>query len=302
MRSQDYDKALVKSFRQDFVRSLKRAGGGKTIVFSSEALSGTPNNGYQNSSAVASILRGATQNFDVKIILYLRRQDDFIESWYTQTIHQGESHSFADFMKGYEDSDSLKYSRIIGDFAQQFGKENLLVRSYHSASSIGLIRHFQSIIGQQDFFTSKDETRKNPSYSGHAYEIAKRANGRLIESDRKILRESLQRVMHKPKNESFSFFSIQERKELLQRFADDNRWVAQNYIFEDVSTAFPPPLEEQAKAQPPLTHDEVSSLIVDLLSTNQMTRKDHTGLVAAARVALVGYPKLSRVIRTLLLR
>lgn len=205
-------------------------------------------------------------------------------------------------MKGYENPDSLKYSRIIGDFAYQFGKENLLVRSYHSASSIGLITDFQGIIGQQDFLTEKDETRKNPSYSGHAIEIAKKANGRLSESDRKVLRSSLQRVMHKPKNESFSFFSNQERKELLQRFAEDNRWVAQNYIFEDVSTAFPPPLDEQGKAQPALTHEEVSSLVVDLLSTNQMTRKDHTGLVAAARVALAGYPKLSRVIRTLLRR
>ena len=301
MRSQDYDKALVKSFRQDFVRSLKRAGGGKTIVFSSEALSGAPNSGYQNSSAVASILSGATQNFDVKIILYLRRQDDFIESMYTQTIHQGESYYFADFIKGYEASDSLKYSRVIGDFVNQFGKENLVVSSYHSASRKGLIEDFQGIIGQQ-YFSAQNQDRKNPSYSGHALEIAKRANGRLSESDRKILRRSLQQVMRKPRTESFSFFSIQERKELLQRFADDKRWVAQNYIFEDVSTAFPPPLEEQAKAQSPLTHDEVSSLIVDLLSTKQMTRKDHTGLVAAARVALAGYPKLSRVIRTLLLR
>lgn len=300
MRSQDYDKALAKGFREDFVRSLNRAGG-ETIVFSSEALSGTPNNSYLNSSVVSSILRDSTKDFDVKIIIYLRRQDDFIQSMYTQTIQQGDSHSFADFMKGYETSDSLRYSRIIGDFAQQFSKENVVVRSYHSASNIGLIRDFQSIIGHQDFGL-QSQIWRNPSYSVHALEIAKRANSRLNESDRKILRSALQRVMHKPKNESLSLFSNQEHKELLKRFADDNRWVAQNYMYEDASTAFPPPPEEQAKAQPPLTHDEVSSLVVELLFANQMTQNDQAGLVGAARVALAGYPKLSRVIRALLHR
>ena len=101
---------------------------------------------------------------------------------------------------------------------------------------------------------------------------------------------------------AFLSFLSRRVKDLLQRFAGDNRWVDQNYIFVDVQTAFPLALEEQGKSQPPLTYDEVSSLVVDLLSINQTTRKDHTGLVAAARVALAGYPRLQQVVETLLRR
>ena len=72
--------------------SLAHAGVGiERFVTSWEGFSGNPRLAYQNANAVASMLRESTKSLDVRIIVYLRRQDEFVESMYTQTIHEGGS-------------------------------------------------------------------------------------------------------------------------------------------------------------------------------------------------------------------
>ena len=74
------------------------------LVISFENFSGLTLSGYKNSEAIANILYDAVKDFseDSKIIVYLRRQDLFIESLYTQFIHQGEFFSFNDFLSRFD--------------------------------------------------------------------------------------------------------------------------------------------------------------------------------------------------------
>jgi hypothetical protein len=139
MRAEQYDKKLVKNFKAEVQRKMPNREPENPVVLSSEALSGMPTGGYQNSNVVYSMLRDATAQYNVKIVIYLRRQDSFVESMYTQKIHEGEAFDFESFLKQYDAPDALDYYRMIADLIEFFGDQNLVVRSYHEASEKGLI-------------------------------------------------------------------------------------------------------------------------------------------------------------------
>jgi len=83
---------------------------------------------------------------NAKILLVLRRQDDFIESWYAQYIKKGlvqdvfdylnlKNGKFGDYRPIYEagpniDIKSLNWYSLVKNYEQLFGRENLLVIPY----------------------------------------------------------------------------------------------------------------------------------------------------------------------------
>ena len=222
MRAEKYDKILVRRFRDELQSIIQRGKSADRFVLSSEALSGLPNNGYQNSNIVSSMLRDATAQYNVKIVIYLRRQDDFVESMYTQNIHEGETLDFMNFMKYYDSPDALNYSRILNDFGTSFGEQNLVVKSYHEASNRGLLADFGEVIKSKSLPNS-GQKRWNPSYSRHALEIARICNLYLDEGQKGQLRQVLQTTMAKDRLELFSFFTVEERTRFLQKYELSNR-------------------------------------------------------------------------------
>lgn len=300
MQAKTHENELVNSFRKDFIQGVKRAGG-RAVIFSCEAFSGWPFTGYQNSSVVASMLREATTGYDIKIIIYLRRQSEFIESMYAQTIHEGAAISLDEFLEGFVSPEALMYSRIINDFAEKFGRINVIVRSYHAASRRGILNDFGELVGVSTL-TEFQQERKNPSYSLHAIKIAKRSNLELDLAQKQRLRHALQKVMAKDDSEYFTLLSKTQHDVLTQRYADDNRWIADEYFSGNIETTFPPVSEEASSSyQYTLCHDQVSRLVVELLSWPSGQRNE-TGLLAGARIALAAYPRLNTILRTILRR
>lgn len=300
MRASFHDLELVRSFRKDFLRALKHVGReDKTLIFSSEALSGWPDSGYQNSAYLASMLREATADHEVQVIIYLRRQDDFVESMYTQNIHQGDSVEFPDFLAGFQGPGPLMYSRIVNDFIENFDRQNIIVRSYHDATRKGLLKDFGELVGVAGLSKVESE-RKNPSYSRDALEIAKLSNSNLNTVQKRQLRLALQKVMSKAYGEQFSLFSKQEREAFLQRFADDNRQIVDRYLPDDVEIAFSAvSVHNTAPSESQMDHDQISRLVVELMSQAQPNRT-HKGFRAGARIALAGYPRFMKIIKAFL--
>ena len=79
---------------------------------------------------------------DVKIIVYLRRQDEFIWSWFSQvlkTIHINQSlqyylpldHTMSDCISQlYNAENILNYEKFLDPWAMVFGTENILVNVF----------------------------------------------------------------------------------------------------------------------------------------------------------------------------
>ena len=304
MRAEKYDRGLVRNFHTELQDLLRRGESTEfpspRFVMSSEALSGLATNGYQNSSIVASMLREATKQYEVKLIVYLRRQDDFVESMYTQIIHQGESFSFKEFLTGYEGVDALNYSRMLQDFRIYFGDHNLIVKSYHDASERGLLRDFAEVINSVVLSNASGE-RKNPSYSPHALNIARVSNPHLDREQKRKLRRALQNVMPKNQAEPFSYFYEEERSIFLEKYAPSNREVADFYFNGELNRMFPPPpIGLSPSCQTNVPPEQVGRLVVELLSSNDTTAQ--SGIMAGAHVALSGYPKIQNLLRKILRR
>lgn len=239
MHANEYSQQLSDSLSSRLDLVLARYPNANRIILSYEGLSGEPTAGYLNSYVTAQILKTASAGLDAKVILYLRRQDDWLESLYTQTIQQGESHNFEGFLENFFVPGALNYNRMLCDFEHEFGVNNLIVRSYHSPPQDGIIADFGRIIDSSKLekFTS---IAMNPSYSKLAVDIAKFANPNLSISQKRILRSALQGVMSKARCESFSFFKGSERESFMKRFYESNQLVADRYFNGDMQELFPP--------------------------------------------------------------
>lgn len=300
MNAEAYDTSLVQQLQKELHRTADDRIATSRFVMSSEALSGSPTRGYQNFDVVHPMLRDATVNYNATVIVYLRRQDSFVESMYAQMIHQGGSLGFEDFLKQYDSPDALDYSRMLDSLSSHFGEDHLVVKSYHDASERGLLEDFGDVI-RSDLLKQSQRGDTNPSYSRHALEIARRSNPSLGREHQRQLRRALQGVMAKKRTEPFHFFAGDDRARFLERYRDANVKVADRYFDGNLQRLFPDPDDTPSYAPgDSLTYDQAAVLIVELL--RQRDGSDQRGVKAAIRVALAGYPGLRKLLRNMLRR
>ena len=71
---------------------------------------------------------------DIKIIVYLRRQDEQVESHWNQKVKEPKTHMseiFAEYMeKGMHNYMPFRYAKALKRIAKHIGKENIIVRAF----------------------------------------------------------------------------------------------------------------------------------------------------------------------------
>ncbi|MDH5666802.1 MAG: hypothetical protein OEY86_02175 [Nitrospira sp.] len=271
MSAEKLDSSLVVRFGEQLKLALGQKGGIREqckYILSFEGFSGNPDSGFLNTSIVSEMLRDTTRNFHVKVIVYLRRQDDFVESMYTQGIHQGESFSFEEYLGGFNHPNALNYTRILDSYAMHFGKENMIVRGYEMACrGDGLVKDFCNAVGIDALPYEKLSHNRNPSYSRVALEIARATNPKLDGEQKKKLRSILQSSSAKDRGEPFKFFSSSERKDFLARFSESNEQISRQYLNSDSGRLFPKPADVDTEYQfKGILPEEVAPILVHILS------------------------------------
>ncbi len=233
-------------------------------VMTSESFSGDPMTGYANAPVVASRLRAATQGFDVRIILFLRRQDEFIESWYTQRIHEGASETFEEFLRLIR-LEEMCWLRLTEAYAAEFGRENLIVRRYHKAfypEPADLLTDFCQIVGvRQELIARSLGKVRNQGFSREAVELARSCNPHLDKERQKQLRQLLQPLSAKPVHSSYAYFTEPQREQLLALHQAANDEVARRFLQDGGNgPLFPPdvPCEEGPGFETPGSGQEPS--------------------------------------------
>ncbi len=175
-------------------------------------------------------------NRRIKLIVYIRRQDDLLVSWYNQMIKaQGFSGSF---------EDSLSQSLWLGDYASEldrwsstFGTEALDVRCYDDASRApgGLLKDFLSDVcsAAVDTLADASSDRINVSLNRDLLEIQKVIN-RLpitILEKRKFHQELM--ALTELEIDLFSKAPVidgSQRRALMEKFEQGNCTVASSYF------------------------------------------------------------------------
>lgn len=179
-------------------------------------------------------------------VIYLRRQDYYLESYYSQVVKTGYKaniiNMFAQYLKNRENKNlniyNMDYEILCDQWARCLGKENIIVRPYERDQLLhgSIYSDFLSIFDISLTSRYKIPTRNtNISLSRHELEFKKLLNYLPIEEiNKRRLAIPLMKISHKKwKGEYFGQKNLlfpKERLRIIEYFAESNYQVAKNYL------------------------------------------------------------------------
>ncbi|MDQ2092273.1 hypothetical protein [Marimonas arenosa] len=220
-------------------------------------------------SAVAQILC----DWDIRIVFYLRRQSQWLQSVYAQWV-KGHllSETFSDFAHRYTRNPADQ----IFDFAEIFGADNVIVRPFERGQFQGgnIQRDFCAAIGidWDDAFTIP-EGNPNPRLAGDALELKRQMN-RYAESTRELraLQRDLQAYSDLVSQDSRSVFvshamlDADEQRRIEAENEPKYARIARDFLGRADGVLFREPLPDDSKsatsAQASVSTDQVQAYLL----------------------------------------
>lgn len=185
---------------------------------------------------------GENNGFTVKIIVYLRRQDELMISAWNQHIKANSinpEQTFEEFISAIPKSRQLNYFNKLESIASILGKENIIVRRFVKEAFFGgsIYADFLHAVGltlTDEYRISKE--KRNQSLLGNTHEIMRILNGvsELGHKDLQFMRNIL-RIDGEISNTQYpsSMLSKKEFNKFMQRYKKTNHLVAEKYLQQD---------------------------------------------------------------------
>ncbi|ERN39802.1 hypothetical protein KR51_00037810 [Rubidibacter lacunae KORDI 51-2] len=280
------DAQIVATARASLLAEIERYSPEHVFILSSETYSGNAYKGYRNAAVTAQMLQEITSEvFDARIVVYLRRQDSFLEALYTQRVRAIDSFSFEEFLRSDAVTPPLSFDwwALLAEFANRFGKDNTIVRRYEKGrfpEKNGLIGNFAAIVGSQVLPEVALEREENTGYSRDVLEIARLCNSYLDVAGRKQLRALLQAASVKRALEDYAYFPLEERHALLERYAESNARVAREYFGEPSGCLFVEPQTSETVEYEGLTPERVARVLAMALASESQARQEQMNLTS----------------------
>lgn len=223
------------------------------IIISSEAF------GIANKKQIG-ILKTELQSYDVKIIVYLRRQDLRLESLYNQIIKNGKclKDEVEDILTFFENKKRLfDYYQLLDPWKKAFGASNLIVRPLEKCQIPNLCHDILKGIGIDNFKHFREVNNKNIKVGRKALEVLRVAYHIWFinqdNSDKKYHQkekkefirqiDALAREFWLQDNSKYRLLSYDYSAEILEKFHQSNQAVAREYLGREDGILFYEPLE-----------------------------------------------------------
>ena len=152
------------------------------LMFSNENSLGRPLKNkaglYPNHRPILKSLKDITKDFDTKIVFSIRRQADFLQSYYLQRIHQGDFLTFSQFIDEI-DLGNISWRPLIECLHETFGKDNVIILDfdYIKMGQNEYLKHFLNVtVGPEIKFNEEFDKIVNPSISDRGLHMALRIN------------------------------------------------------------------------------------------------------------------------------
>lgn len=248
-----------------------------------------------------SAVKTALGDVDTIIICYLRRQDNFIQSYYNQEVKNAAN--FKEIM-AYQPPTILDYHELLSRWAKVFGRENIMVRPYEKQQfrNQDLITDFLSILGielSDDFKRLKKNA--NPRLPIETLEYMRLLNS--LVRDKKKCREIKSRlidysaVKFKDSTESLfynhSLFKPDQKYAIIQRYDASNQRVAKEYLGREDGCLFRESLPDVRLSETSETH-LTDAMIHDITRSLCQSRKIRKILVRALEQDFAGMDDFTR--------
>jgi len=229
---------VLKKYREEIRRSPCN-----NVILSAEGLEGL----FQKVSLLEEFL---LQDSAVRIIFYVRRQDERIESNYNQMVKGAMIRTHETFSQYYGSGNLplLDYYNVLLPWRDAFGKENILVRCYEKEQiPNGIIRDFLTTVGLElDKSFIIPQTWANPSLNWDLIEIIRLCNIQFKDdiSFHRYLLNSLKNVKLNEGLKKQYLLSPHQRRDLIEKYAESNEKVAREYLGRKDGRLFYAPLPE----------------------------------------------------------
>lgn len=211
---------------EDTCRKLQNSD--KDILLSDERLFWRNTVVYKNLMA---------QGFDLKVIVYLRRQDLWYESNWNQAVKTKDvaEGCFSYILSHMRD---LDYYKRIKQIAAVVGKDNMLVSSYESGRGTeDIFTAFLNMLGIHGMENyQKDTYQVNPSLSANFVEIKRIINSIpngyvFMESVKEILEGGKKYALTNEKTvRAPSFLKREERLAIIEKYHESNTMLAREFL------------------------------------------------------------------------
>jgi hypothetical protein len=208
---------------------------------------------------------------DVQIVVYLRRQDHYLQSLWKQAVLDGRRHNFDVWRERVPFRGN--YLTTLDKWACEFGADALLVRPYDRNGKRDTIRDFCELLGLDCAPAAKEVASKNPTPRLEIVQFVRALNQLNLDVGRHQLRQSLV-----GKNSAYvrscDVLSYDSAAQLMQNYESENAELGRKY-YRDTSSPLFPPLEPYS---PPELWDsqldEYFRLMTDMLRavTDSMAR------------------------------
>ncbi len=198
-----------------------------------------------NPKKVAALI---SDDIEVRILAYVRRQDDVLASSYLQELKQGQIPYGYDFLEYASDKNRLAlmdYDQILGRWSKAFPASDIAVRVYENIEQRNIERDILKFLGikNTDGFRFS-EARKNTSPASDMLPYIDQIRKMPIEANVKqgvigALSQLSDMVETDERYDASKLFSLAERQQVMSGFAESNKKMLDIYFQGDPAGAFP---------------------------------------------------------------
>lgn len=240
-------------------------------------------------------------DFEVKVVVYLRRQDQWVESWFNQVARApvrraASALTFDEFVQRQHRFGLFDYAAILDDWATAFGRDAIEVRAYEreALTNANVVDDFCGLVGIEATADFAPAGQAQHRLSPASCRFANLFN-RWPDADpcRAAFLGALRGVSDFAAAPASKLLSTADARALVERYADANQRVAAEYrggrpLFSPVDHDDPTSLFDGASA------DEVAALAIRLFVAQQRETDDLRQQLAAlsSRLSAVEEPTL----------
>jgi hypothetical protein len=173
----------------------------------------------------------------IRLVVYLRRQDQYLQSLWKQAVTGGRQHSFKEWRRRRPTRGD--YLSTVEKWVDVFGSESMLIRPYQNGSKISTVEDFCEVLGVKGSFETEN-TGRNPSPRRElAYFLRALNNVQLnVDVDRhRIYRAIVGRSERYVR--TCDMLSYAECVALMEEHAEGNRILIEKYYRDGPTPLFP---------------------------------------------------------------
>ena len=199
----------------------------------------------------------------VRFVVYLRRQDKYLQSLWKQTVAGGRKYSFNEWRRRRPTRGD--YLSTVEKWADMFGAESILIRPYEKGGEINTVQDFADVLGVKGAFDIENIGR-NPSPRRELTHLIRAFNDLDLNSD--VDHHQLYRAII-AKSESYirtcDMLSYTESVALMEEHAEGNKILIEKYYRGHPIPLFPELAPFESEGTWDMESKEFLQLVTDVL-------------------------------------